>query len=75
MLSTQSRRQSLVIVNVYFKPELALRQLRDRLLLINPYWPSYPNAVGIILADFNIWDPEKRQFNVWNQTFTDGDQR
>ena len=75
IVNIQSGRQSLVIVNVHFEPELTLRQLRDRLHLINPHWPSYPNAVGIILGDFNICDPEEGRFNVWNQTFTDGDQR
>ena len=34
---------------------------------------SYPNAVGIILGDFNICEPEEGRFNVWNQTFTYGD--
>ena len=29
----------------------------------------------IILGDFNIYDPEEGRFNVWNQTFTDGDPR
>ena len=29
--------------------------------------------MGIILGDFNICDPEEGRFNVWNQTFTDGD--
>ena len=31
--------------------------------------------MGIILGDFNICDPEEGRFNVWNQTFTDGDPR
>ena len=75
MVNMQSGRQSLVIVNVHFEPERTLRQLRDRLHLINPHWPSYPNAVGIILGDFNICDAEEGRFNVRNQTFTDGDPR
>ena len=29
--------------------------------------------MGIILSDFSICDPEEGRFNVWNQTFTDGD--
>ena len=58
-----------------FEPELTLRQLRDRLYLINRLWPSYSNGVGIILGDFNICDPEEGRFNVCNQTFTDGDPR
>ena len=75
IVNVQSGRQSLVTVNVHFEPELTLRQLRERLRLINPHWPSYPNAVGIILGDFNICEPEEGRFNVWNQTFTDGDPR
>ena len=73
VVRVQSGRQSPVIVNVHFEPELTLRRLRERLRLITPHWPSYPNAVGIILGDFNICEPEEGRFNVWNQTFTDGD--
>ena len=62
-----------MIVNVHFEPELTLRGLSERLRLITPHWPSYPNAVGIILRDFNVCEPEEGRFNVWNQTFTDGD--
>ena len=29
--------------------------------------------MGIILGDFNFCEPEEGRFNVWNQTFTDGD--
>ena len=50
-----------------------VRRLRERLRLLTLHWPSYPNAVGIILGDFNICEPEEGRFNVWNQTFTDGD--
>ena len=32
-----------------------------------------PNAVGIILGDSNICEPEEGRFYVWNPTFTDGD--
>ena len=70
-VNVQSGRQSLVIVKVHFEPELTLRRLRETLRLVIPRWPSYPNAVGIILGDFNICEPEKGRFNVWNQTFTD----
>ena len=31
-------------------------------------WPLF-------LGDFNICDPEEGRFNVWNQTFIDGDPR
>ena len=75
IVNMQSGRRSLVIVNVHFEPELTLRRLRERLRLFTPHWPSYPNAVGIILGDFNICEPEEGRFNVWNQTFTDGDPR
>ena len=69
IVSIQSERTKLVIVNVHFEPERTVRRLRERLRLIVPHWPSYPNAVGLILGDFNICDP----FNVVNQSFTDGD--
>ena len=73
LVNIQSGRHNLVIVNVRFEPELTLRQLRGRLLLTHPHWPSYPNAVGIISGDFNVCDPEEGRFNVSNQSFTDGD--
>ena len=73
LVNTQSGRHNLVIVDVDFEPERTLRQLRGRLHLIHPQWPSYPNGVGIILGDFNICDPEEGRFNVWKQSFTDGD--
>ena len=73
LVNIQSERHSLVIVNVHFEPDLTLRQLRDRLRLIHPHWPAYPNGVVIILGDFNICDLEEGRFNVWNQTFTDGE--
>ena len=73
LINIQSGRHNLVIVNVHFEPELTMRQLRGRLRLIHPHWLAYPNGVGIILGDFNICDPEEGRFNVWNQSFTDGD--
>ena len=59
VVNVQSGRKNLVIVNVHFEPELTLRRLRERLRLITPHWPWYPNAVGIILGDFNICEPEE----------------
>ena len=73
LVNIRSERHSLVIVNVHFEPELTSRQLRGRLGLVHLHWSAYPNGVGIILGDFNICDPEEGRFNVWNQTFTDGD--
>ena len=75
LVRIQTGRHNLVIVNVHFSPELTLRQLRDRLHLIHPHWPSYPNGVGIILSGFNICDPQEGRVNVWNQTVTNGDPR
>ena len=63
LVSLQSGRHNLVIVNVHFESELTLRQLRRRLHLVRPQWPSYPTGVGI------------GRLNVWNQRFTDGDPR
>ena len=73
-MNIQSGRHNFVIVNVHFKPEVTLRQLRAD-CLIYPHWLAYPNGVDIMLGDFNICDPEEGRFNVWNQTFTDGDLR
>ena len=69
----QSGRHNLVMISVHLEPELTLWRLRERLRFITPHWPSYPNAVGIILGDFKICEPEEGRFNVWNQSFTDGD--
>ena len=54
LVSTQSGRHNLVIVNVHFEPEPTLRQLRGRLRLIHPHWPAHPNGVGIIFGVLEI---------------------
>ena len=38
--------RSLVVVNVHFEHELTLRILRERLCLITPHWPQYPDAIA-----------------------------
>ena len=73
IVNVRSGCQSLVIVNVHFEPELTLRSLRERLCLIIPHLPQNPDAIGIIMGDCSICEPEEGRFNVWNQTFTDGD--
>ena len=41
LVSVQSGRHNLVIINVHFEPELTLRQLRGRLRhIIHPHWPA-----------------------------------
>ena len=65
IVSIQSGRHNLVIVNVHFEPESTLRQLRDRLHLVHPHWPSYSNGVGVILGDVNICDPEPDIHRWW----------
>ena len=60
IVNVRSGCRNLVVVNVHFEPELTLRSLRE-------------NAIGMIMGDFNICEPEEGRFNVWNQTFTDGD--
>ena len=74
-MNIRSEQHNLVIVNVHSEPVLILRQLRDTFRFSHRHWLAYPNGVGIILGDFNICDPEEERFNVWNQTFTDGDPR
>ena len=75
LVNIQSGRHNPVVVNVHFEAELTMRQLRGRLRLVHPHWLACPNGLGIIVGDFNICDPEEGRFNVWNQTFTDGDPR
>ena len=38
---------------------------------MNDYALSW--SIWVITGDFNICEPEEGRFNVWNQTFTDGD--
>ena len=64
-----------MIVHVHFELELTLRQLRERLRLVTLHWPSYPNAVGIILVISMSVNQKEGRFNVWNQTVTDDDER
>ena len=73
VVSIRSGCRSLVIVNVHFEPELTLRSLRERSRRITPQWPPYPEAVGIVAWDFNLCEPEAGRFNVWNQSFSEGD--
>ena len=73
IVSMWSRLRNLVVVNVHFEPELTLRSLRERLRLITPHWPPYPKAIGMIMGDFNICEPEEGRFNFCNETSTDGD--
>ena len=65
--------RNLVVVNVQFEPDLTLRRLRERLRLVTPHWPLYPEAIDVIMGDLNVCEPEEGRFNVWNQTFTEGD--
>ena len=60
----------LVVVNVHFEPDLAFRDLREKLRLISLRWPRYLEAFGMISGDFNICEPDEGRFNVRNQTFT-----
>ena len=49
----------LVVVNVHFEPDQALRNLRGRLRRISLHWPRYPEAFGVIMGDFNVCEPEE----------------
>ena len=73
IVSIHSGDSILVIVDVHFEPDLTLRSLRERLRLIFPHRPCNPGAFGVMAGDFNFCEPEQGRFNVWNQTFTDGD--
>ena len=50
IVNIRSGRRSLVIVYVHFEPELTLRSLRERLRLITPHWPHYPDAIGTFMG-------------------------
>ena len=51
IVNIRSGCQSLVVVNVHFEPDLTLRSLRERLRLITPHWPQFPDAIGMIMGD------------------------
>ena len=57
--------QSLVIVNAHFEPELTLRSLRERQRLITPHWPHYPDAIGTIMGDFNIFASQRKEDSMF----------
>ena len=59
IVNVRSGCRNLVVVNVHLELELFLRSLRERLRLITPHWPQYPNAIGIVMGDFNICQPEE----------------
>ena len=60
---------NLVVVNVRFEPALTLVSLRERLHI----WHLFPEALRVITGVFNICESQEGRFNLWNQTFTDGD--
>ena len=62
--------RNLVVVHVHFEPDLTLRRMRERFRLITPYWPLYPEGIGVITGDSNICGTEEGRFNV---CFTEGD--
>ena len=62
-----------ILVILHLEPDLTLRSLRERLRLLFPHCPCNPGAFGVMAGEFNICEPEQGTFNVWNQTFTDGD--
>ena len=47
--------------------------LRERLRRLSTHWPQYPEGFGVIICDFDIFEPEEGRFNVGNQTFKEGD--
>ena len=61
-----------MIVNAHFEPELTLRSPRERLRLITPHWPHYPDATGVTMGYFNIFD-QRKEDSMFGMTFTDGD--
>ena len=73
IVPTQSNSRYLVLINIHFKPDLTLRNVRERPRLVSPHWAHHPEALGVIMVDSNISDSEEGRVNTWNQTFTDGD--
>ena len=72
-VNIQSGDRNLVVINVHFEPDLTPRNHLERLRPITPHWRLYPEALGVITVDFFICESEEGRFNVWNQTYTDGD--
>ena len=66
IVSIRSGCRNLTVVNFHFEPELTLRSLRERLRLITTHCPLYPEAVGVIAADFDICEPEEGRFCKYN---------
>ena len=64
IVTTRSRGRVLVEVHVHFEPDLVLRDLRQRLRRISLHWPRYPEAFGVIIGDFNVCEPERREIQL-----------
>ena len=73
IVTIRSGESVLVVVNVHFEPDLVLRNLCERLRRVSLHWQRYPEALCVIIGDFNICEPEEGRFNVRNQTFIEGD--
>ena len=72
IVRTRSGESVLVVINVHFEPHFILRDLRERLRRIVFHWPRCPEGFGMIIGDFNIFDPEEGRFSLGNRTVTEG---
>ena len=49
----------LVVVNVHLEPDLVMKDLRESLRRTSHHWPRHHEALGVIIGDFNICEPEE----------------
>ena len=69
IVNVRSGCQSLIVVDVHFEPDLTLRSLSERLRLITPHWLQYPDAIGVIMGDFYICEPEEGRIQCLESNF------
>ena len=65
-VNTQSGKHNFVIVNVHFEPGGYVEAITWQIASYSPALPCVSQCCGHYLG-------EEGRFNVWNQTFTDGD--
>ena len=51
----------------------SMQELRWRLRDASARWPAYPDGVGFLVGDLNIFDSAEGRLNSRTQTFSDGD--
>ena len=51
------------IIELHYQPDGTLQELRQLLRAAAARWPTYPDGLGFLVGDFNIYNPDEGRFN------------